>query len=137
MDETTRTQRFEAHREAFRAGVSFAIAGLKTLALINGAAAIALLTFVANVSQQGRALDGTAIRLALWAFMLGTVAAVAASLAAFVAQARLGRLADSPDPMQDKWLKLYRLVTFVIAGTALLAFVLGGYWAAETFGRLT
>lgn len=135
MDETTRQQRFETFREAFQAGITFAVGGLKTLALINGAAAVALLTFITNTGQKGGRFDPTLIKFAMWAFMFGTVAAVIASLAAFVAQDRFGRLQNHPDPATDFRIRLYRGLTFMIAGTGLVAFVLGGYLAAEAIAR--
>lgn len=130
MNDRSQEFRFEVSKEVFRSGVSYAAGGLKMLALINGAAAIALLSFLGTASQKAQTPDPTSVKLALWAFMFGTVAAVLAALTAFLAQDRVGRLSGHKPPLDDLGVRLYRWGVFAVAGASLIAFVLGGYWAA-------
>src|SRR5262249_13295580 len=78
--------------------VKFGLESIKTALLLNGGAAIALLTFAGNVNR--RNLSSVAIG-PLWSFALGAILAALAFFAAYHTQREYGN-AESPANAQDQ-----------------------------------
>ena len=73
----------------FQAAVEFAITGIRTLVLVNGAAVIALLTFVGQVWANDQKSGSAMAQILFWPlllFLAGLVLAVATTLLAYVTQ---------------------------------------------------
>jgi hypothetical protein len=74
--------------ETYKSLITLTVEALKMLALINGGAAIAILTYVGNLvsRQQGHLPD---IKVALWSYSGGVAATTLAFIFAYVTQLRL------------------------------------------------
>ncbi|MPZ59025.1 MAG: hypothetical protein GEU91_21565 [Rhizobiales bacterium] len=68
-----------------REGIEFARQGLRTLILINGGAAVALLAFLSRSNEGGFDINA-GLRWSLVTFALGTLTATGAYLAAYLSQ---------------------------------------------------
>jgi hypothetical protein len=79
----------EFPQHMFEAAVEFAVLALRTLVLVNGAAVIALLTFVGQVWANDQHNGSAMAHILFWPlmlFLLGLVFAVTATLLAYITQ---------------------------------------------------
>ncbi|SHM06858.1 hypothetical protein SAMN05444159_7587 [Bradyrhizobium lablabi] len=105
-------------------GTKYAIEGMKALLLLNGGAAIALLTFIGSHAPSGsnKTLIAQAIGNSLISFGVGTVSAATTFVAGYLTQLYYGNGSTST---AIRWHQLtYVLVIVCVAG-----FIAGVYFA--------
>ncbi|WP_299044179.1 hypothetical protein [uncultured Tateyamaria sp.] len=118
----------EARLEMMRAVITFGQGAIRTLVLVNGAAAIAVLTFLGSYTEQGDEL----FRLLTKALLLFAFGVVAASLVAgFAYLAQL--LYDSNSKRLEKVGFAFHVLSVLIAATGLALFVAGLLSAYQGF----
>lgn len=111
-------------------GIKYAVEAVKTLFILNGAAAVATLTFIGNAKLQSIWLI-----LAMTCFAAGASAAFFTQLSAHLTQLEYGNASQSPASdidHQKKWATAQRWqkVTYIFAGIGLFLFWLGVGFAA-------
>lgn len=108
----------------FEAAVEFAILAIRTLILINGAAVIALLTFVgqvwANDQQNGSAMAHTLFWPLLF-FLAGLILAVITCLLAYITQMITTEHGGGAIPPLSKKVRLFAIMTSLFSITAFTA----------------
>ena len=114
----------------FEAAVEFAILALRTLVLVNGAAVIALLTFVGQVWANDQHNGSNMAHVLFWpllCFVTGLILAVTATLLAYVTQMITTEHGAGFIPPRSKRL---RLVAISAAWLSLMAFAAGAVTTA-------
>lgn len=112
-------------------GIKYAVEAVKTLFILNGAAAVATLTFIGNAKLQSIWLI-----LAMACFAAGASAAFFTQLSAHLAQLEYGNASQFPASdidHQKKWAtaRRWQRATYVCAGIGLFLFWLGVGFAAR------
>jgi hypothetical protein len=121
-------ERIAMHDEAkwhWGEGVKYAVDAIKALLVINGAAAVAMLTFIGNTKLQSGPLI-----VAMACFAIGASMGVFTQLFAYLTQLHYGNASQHPSSdaaHQKKWATAVRWhnATYFGAGIALLLFVTG------------
>jgi hypothetical protein len=114
----------------FEAAVEFAILALRTLVLVNGAAVIALLTFVGQVWANDQHNGSNMAHILFWPlmfFLAGLILAVTTTLLAYVTQMITTEHGSGLIPLRSKRL---RLVAIMTAWLSLMAFAAGAVTTA-------
>ena len=119
------TPQEELRRFHLGKAIDFALEGLRSAILINGAAAIALLTFASN-----KVPISTALRPSLWAFGFGVLISTIAMLIAYIAQLLFADmtftgLADAKRKNAEWWALALRWAGAAFFLAAMIAFILG------------
>jgi hypothetical protein len=139
-------QASELHRLQGRGILDFATAAIKSILLINGGAAVAVLTLLGALAGKSIANDGgerqTAALIAavvpcLSRFVLGVFLAGATAALTYLSQVLFVELKTRES--REFWGNATRIVAVLFAGAALFAFICGAYlardgltsWAAE------
>lgn len=122
------------HRtETFKSLVTLSVEALKMLALINGGAAVAVLTYLGNLAGKASApVVLPPVRAALLAYGGGVLAVALAFMLAYLAQLRLYQ--ESVDPFRKEF--HWMLIT-AAAGLALVSAVAFGVGCWLTSAALT
>lgn len=117
--------RLEADRIAFEASHNFARDAIRNAVLINGAAAIALLTFLGH-DQVNSVADTTKLTSALMSFGFGVAAAAVCSLLAYIFQTTNREVSE--------WRILGEVlrIVAVLSGVGAIVFFIRGLWIAST-----
>lgn len=116
--------------EQYRSVMQTAAMALKAAMVINGGAAIALLTFIGNTKE----VSGFALMIfALKAFAGGVVLAAIATGSSFLAQRRY--LHEMRNPSERRFGKHITKVSITLVAISYVAFVVGVLLAAHGFGE--
>jgi hypothetical protein len=115
--------------EAYRSAVSFLTEALKMLVLINGGAAVAVLTYLGNLATRTAPTPLPHIRPALICYCAGVAVAAMGFIFAYLTQMRLQQEAGRQAPGGSH--TGFATTTFMLAMAAVLAFVLGTWFAAN------
>ncbi len=120
----------EIDQAMLRGIIEFALAALKGITLINGAAAIAILAFLGNIwdpDQAGAKMAAALIKPAMQSFVVGTAAGVFAIALSYLAQVFFRET-------KKRWLgECFRISAVLVAAGGLVAFGLGAVWAVDAF----
>lgn len=114
----------------FRAAVDFAIIGIKTLVMVNGAAVIALLTFVGQVWANDQHNGSAMAKILFWPllfFLAGLIMAVVTTLLAYVTQMITTERGGGVIPPQAMRL---RVIAIIASGLSVAAFTAGAVLTA-------
>ena len=119
----------EALRPGIDAVIRFAEIGIRSLLILNGGAALALLSFASSASSRN---EPVTFKTSLCAFGAGAALSVLTAGLSYAAQSAYNREARRPVPDQfiGGWL---RNIAFVCGLIALGAFVVGMISAAQSF----
>lgn len=100
-------------------GTKYAIEGMKALLLLNGGAAIALLTFIGNRAPAAavKPIIAAAVGNSLLSFGVGTVSAASVFILAYLTQLHYGNASASAP-----W---WHYVTYVLVVAAVAGFIIG------------
>jgi len=113
-----------------RGVIEFALAALKGIILINGAAAIAILAFLGNIwdpGHEGANVVVSLIKPAMLSFVVGTTAGIVASASSYLSQMFFLEV-------KNKWLgACFRILAVLVAIGGIVAFGLGAVWAVDAF----
>lgn len=115
-------------------GNKYALEGMKVLLLLNGGAAVALMTFLGHLANDDRkAAMATAGWSLVW-FGLGALLATVVFITAYLAQLEYGKeaLSGKPQPWAWRW----HLSTYVVIGGSVIAFLAGLGCAWSAIGRI-
>lgn len=104
-------------------GMKYALEGTKLLFILNGGAAISVLTFIGNTKAGSRALI-----VAMILFALGAFSAVLTMVFAYLAQLHYGNAAQGPGQNLDRASEFHCCAYVTVIGSGLL--FLGGIVAA-------
>ena len=119
----------------FEAAVEFAILAIRTLILVNGAAVIALLSFVGQVWANDQHNGSNMAHILFWpllSFLMGLVMAVITTLLAYLTQMITTERGGGKIPPESKRLRLFAIfasflsVTGFAAGAVLTAVGIAG-----------
>lgn len=102
----------------FQAAVEFAITGIRTLVLVNGAAVISLLTFVGQVWAHDQQNGSAMARILFWPlllFLTGLVMAVATTLLAYVTQMITTESGFAKIPPKAKKLRMAAITASILS----------------------
>ena len=120
----------ETEQSMFRGVIEFALAALKGITLINGAAAVAILAFLGNIwdpDQGGAKVVASLIKPAMQSFVFGTAAGVFAAASSYLAQVFFLET-------KKRWLgECFRISAVLAAAGGLVAFGVGAVWAVDAF----
>jgi hypothetical protein len=116
-------------------GTKYAAEGIKTMLLLNGAAAIALMTFATNTQKVSSLLTP------LIAFVIGAGCSAFAFFAAYMTQLEYGnahRYAADSAQHKAKWKRgqFCNQVAALAMVASVVAFGFGIYWAASVLSKL-
>jgi hypothetical protein len=114
----------------FEAAVEFAILALKTLVMVNGAAVIALLTFVGQVWANDQHNGSNMAHILFWpllCFLMGLVMAVITTVLAYLTQMITTERGNGMIPPESKRL---RLVAIMVSGLSVIGFAAGAVLTA-------
>jgi hypothetical protein len=114
----------------FRAAVDFAIIGIKTLVMINGAAVIALLTFVGQVWANDQHNGSAMAKILFWPllfFLAGLILAVVTTLLAYVTQMITTERGGGTIPLAAMRLRVFAIIA---SGLSVAAFTAGAVLTA-------
>ena len=120
----------EFPQHMFEAAVEFAILAIRTLILVNGAAVIALLTFVGQVWANDQHNGSNMAHILFWpllCFLIGLVMAVITTLLAYLTQMITTERGKGTIPPESKRL---RLVAILASGLSVSAFAAGAVLTA-------
>ena len=109
----------------FEAAVEFAITAIKTLVMVNGAAVIALLTFVGQVWANDQSNGSAMARVLFWPllfFLTGLIMAVLTCLLAYITQMITTEHGRGVIPPLSKKIRLFAIATSVLS---IMAFTAG------------
>jgi heme/copper-type cytochrome/quinol oxidase subunit 3 len=118
----TSPEQFPQHM--FQAAVEFAILAIRTLILINGAAVIALLTFVGQVWANDQHNGSAMAKILFWPllfFLTGLILAVVTCLLAYLTQMITTERGGGSIPPASKRLRLVAIMTSVLSITSFTA----------------
>ena len=108
-------------------GMKFALEGVKSLFLLNGAASISILTFIGNMK-----VGSNQLIIALLCFTFGAVMTVPAMIFAYLTQLQYGNASQCDSNSECLWQivgkRHYTAYLFILLG--LLCFVIGAIFAA-------
>lgn len=125
--ELERLEWFETHLAMFRGQMDFAILALKSIILVNGAAAVALLAFLAQIwGEKSATAVAAAAGSSLGGFVIGTACGVAAAAFSYFAQALY--LEHS-----QRWGAVARWVAIGLGAAGMVAFALGAWNAIDAY----
>ena len=108
----------------FQAAVEFAITGIRTLVLVNGAAVISLLTFVGQVWANDQKNGSAMAHILFWpliVFLAGRVLAVTTTLLAYVTQMITADSGIARIPPRAKKLRKAAIVASILSLVAFTA----------------
>lgn len=108
----------------FEAAVEFAILAIRTLILINGAAVIALLTFVGQVWANDQHNGSAMAHILFWPllfFLTGLILAVITCLLAYITQMITTERGGGAIPPLSKKVRFFAIMTSVLSITAFTA----------------
>ena len=108
----------------FEAAVEFAILAIRTLILVNGAAVIALLTFVGQVWANDQHNGSHMAHILFWpllCFLMGLVMAVVTTLLAYLTQMITTEHGGGRIPPRSKKLRLIAIITSFLSVTGFAA----------------
>lgn len=114
----------------FRAAVDFAIIGIKTLVMVNGAAVIALLTFVGQVWANDQHNGSAMAKILFWPllfFLAGLILAVVTTLLAYVTQMITTERGGGVIPPAAMRLRVFAIIA---SGLSVAAFTAGAVLTA-------
>jgi hypothetical protein len=126
--------RLEHSKLAFGAAVEFAKMSLNGLMLINGGAAVALLSLLGYVWKDNADRASVIASKMVWPIGLhaaGAVLAVGSAICTFVAQQKCVGAYSGDTSCGDG--KVESVFAYIFAGLAILCFVTGVTWAANVF----
>ena len=108
----------------FEAAVEFAILAIRTMNLVNGAAVIALLTFVGQVWANDQHNGSAMAHILFWpliCFLTGLVMAVVTTLLAYLTQMITTEHGGGRIPPQSKRLRLFAIIASGLSVTGFAA----------------
>ena len=108
----------------FEAAVEFAILAIRTLILINGAAVIALLTFVGQVWANDQHNGSAMAHILFWpllCFLIGLVMAVLTTMLAYLTQMITTEHGGGSIPPRSKKLRLIAIISSFLSVTGFAA----------------
>lgn len=108
----------------FEAAVEFAILAIRTLILVNGAAVIALLTFVGQVWANDQQNGSAMAHILFWPllfFLSGLILAVITCLLAYITQMITTEHGGGAIPPLSKKVRLFAIMASVLSITAFTA----------------
>ena len=114
----------------FEAAVEFAILAIRTLTLINGAAVIALLTFVGQVWANDQHNGSAMAHVLFWpllCFLTGVILAVTTTLLAYITQMLTTEHGRGAIPLVSKRLRIFAILSALLS---LVAFTAGAVTTA-------
>lgn len=115
----------EFPQHMFEAAVEFAVLAIRTLVLVNGAAVIALLTFVGQVWANDQYNGSAMAHILFWPlmfFLAGLVLAVVTTLLAYLTQMLTTEHGGGSIPPVSKKLRRFAIVSAILS---LMAFAAG------------
>ena len=123
---------YELQRINTKGTLDFALVAIRALILVNGAAVLALLTFLGNKTEASPA-SGSMLVCALWFFLGGVGFGLAITILAYLSQ-----LSHTHDPASDghresvkgKWL---RIAGIFLCVCSLISFIIGGIHVGGAF----
>jgi len=124
---TTKQHRQDNRLESFKATIQLAVSLLKTIMLLNGAAAVAILSFIGNYKNE---LNVQFIKLSLLVYVLGVLLSACAYGLAYLSQYHY---TYSPDKVGDS----YRRKTMIVVLGSMLYFIVGSIWFYFAFAKPT
>lgn len=104
----------------FEAAVEFAVLALRTLVLVNGAAVIALLTFVGQVWANDRHNGSSMAHILFWPlmfFLLGVIFAVTAIILAYITQMLTTEHGGGAIPPISKKVRVFAILSAMLSVT--------------------
>ena len=103
-------------------GITFALEGVKAILLINGAAAVSVLTFIGN--ERG---GSPWLVSALVLFACGAASAVPTMIFGYLTQLHYGNASDGDDPDAESWqtAQRYHFWAYGLMGVGILCFLVG------------
>jgi hypothetical protein len=123
--------------ENLKGAITLGVEALKTTILLNGGAAIAVLTFYGNIAKDGTHLpiNRFCLRLTLASFAFGTLLAGISFLMAYLSQLYSGTDPDDGDSkVHDRTERRLRTSAVCIGAGSLIAFGVGLIFAIQAFG---
>ena len=114
----------------FEAAVEFAILAIRTLILINGAAVIALLTFVGQVWANDQHNGSAMAHILFWPllfFLIGVIMAVTTTLLAYITQMLTTEHGRGTIPAISKRVRIFAILSAVLS---LMSFTAGAVTTA-------
>lgn len=131
--EVEQAKAWHAHRlESSKAVIQFALVAIRSLILVNGAAVVAVLTFLGNLWTKDSATARAAaqgIGTAITSFVVGVGLGVFTAMLAYISQAAISELAQTK-PGTDPYIGTgFRMAAIVTALGSLVAFAWGAYKA--------
>ena len=102
----------------FEAAVEFAVLALRTLVLVNGAAVIALLTFVGQVWANDQHNGSSMAHILFWPlmlFLLGLIFAVVAIILAYITQMLTTEHGGGTIPPISKKVRVFAILSAVLS----------------------
>ena len=127
----------EDDRILLRAVIDFASMTIRSLILVNGGAAIGILTFLGNLWTKDAALakaSAIAIGPGLSGFIVGLVFALFTSASAYLAQVAVSEFSREGDrPASKRWGNRIRVVAICCAIISVASFVFGAYKCMVVF----
>ena len=122
-------------QETYRSVIEFAIAAVKTAMLINGAAAIALLTFLRNIAPNGLPSDAlTQFIFAIGCFTSGVFFAVLGASFGYFAQLQyLNEASEWGQENQPRKMPWCHRLSIIMVIVAIICFVVGIFLSIYTF----
>ena len=111
-------------------GIKYALEAIKTLFIINGAAAVSVLTFIGNTKAHYLSLI-----LSMVCFAFGVITGVATQICAYLTQLHYGNASQVIPPglpLEHNWAKAsrYHNLTYGFAIAGVVLFVVGVLFAA-------
>lgn len=125
----------EIRRMLARGTLEFGTLGVKSLILVNGAAVIALLTFVGNYAKTYAAssVSFEALSQALASFAWGTGTALVVAMLSYISQALIAEMPQEKDGSDAKEGTTFRYAAITVAALSMLLFLHGVLRAVQAF----
>lgn len=125
--ELERLEWFQGHLAMFHGQMEFAVLALKSIVLVNGAAAVALLAFLAQIwGKKSATAVAAAAGSSLGWFVFGTACGVAAAAFSYFAQTLYRE-------RSRRWGAVARWVAIGLGTAGLVAFALGAWNAIDAY----
>jgi hypothetical protein len=130
MAEAPDSQTGDFPQHMFEAAVEFAILAIRTLILINGAAVIALLTFVGQVWANDQHTGSAMAKVLFWPllfFLIGVIMAVTTTLLAYITQMLTTEHGRGAIPVISKRVRIFAILSALLS---LMSFTAGAVMTA-------